>query len=237
MYRVFARLIDKVTDRVARRWADRWAERHYHPRALLQADAQREAADFIRAEMGRAQIVETRDDVLRAAFAHVALDGLVLEFGVAGGDSVRVLAELADGPVHGFDSFEGLPEAWPGRHEGAGHYSMGGRLPAVPATVSLHKGWFDDTLPGFLAAHAGPAAFVHIDCDLYASTRTVLDALSGRIVPGTVIVFDEFFNFPSWREHEYKAFAEFVDAHDIAFSYLCAGFQQVAVRIDGLAGA
>lgn len=51
------------------------------------------------------------------------------------------------------------------------------------------KGWFDETLPKFAAEVEGPAAFLHVDCDLYSSTRTVFEALGDRVVPGTVIVF------------------------------------------------
>jgi hypothetical protein len=79
------------------------------------------------------------------------------------------------------------------------------------------------------------AAFLHMDADLYSSTRTVLDMMAPRIVPGTVIVFDEFFNYPGWREGEYRAFMEFVAAHAAQFEWLayCETHEQVAVRITG----
>lgn len=228
------KVIDRIVDRAARRWLDRWTEREFHPATVLAREAQREAAAYIREHMGEARLILARDEVLRAAFAAAPAEGLVLEFGVAAGDSIRLLAAMTTRPVYGFDSFEGLPEDWPGRHEGAGHYSTGGRLPLVPGNVTLHKGWFTQTLAPFLAAASGPVAFLHIDCDLYTSTRTVLFALADRIVPGTVILFDEYFNFPSWRDHEYKAFHEFAAARGVRFTYLCAGFQQVAVRIDAV---
>ena len=60
-----------------------------------------------------------------------------------------------------------------------------------------------------LGQHPGPVAFLHLDVDRYSSTRTVLELLGDRIVPGTVIAFDEFFNYPGWREGEYRAFNEF----------------------------
>lgn len=228
------KLIDKVVDRVALRWRDRWVEHAFHPGTLLARQAQEEAARFIRDHMKNARIIQDRDGVLRAALAAAPTEGLVVEVGVAAGDSIRYLASLTDRPLYGFDSFEGLPADWPGRHEGRGHYSTGGALPPVPSSVTLHKGWFDATLPPFLATHPGPVALLHVDCDLYDSTRTVLSELADRLVPGTVILFDEFFNFPSWRDHEYKAFQEFVAERQIDFTYLCAGFQQVAVRIDGI---
>ena len=53
-----------------------------------------------------------------------------------------------------------------------------------------------------------PLSLVHIDCDLYSSTKTIFANLKDRIVPGTVIVFDEYWNYPGWRDHEFRAFEE-----------------------------
>jgi len=91
----------------------------------------------------------------------------------------------------------------------------------VRSNVTLHKGWFEDTVPPFSAANKGePVALLHIDCDLYSSTKTVFDALGGNLVAGSVILFDEYFNYPEWREHEYKAFQELVEARSLKYRYL-----------------
>jgi tetratricopeptide (TPR) repeat protein len=158
-------------------------------------------------------------------------EGLVLEFGVRFGTSIRQIAALAHQNVHGFDSFQGLPEDWHG--ESRGSYTTRGALPVVPGNVVLHAGWFEDTLPVFLAQHPGPVRFVNVDCDLYSSTATVLDHLSGRIVPGTVIVFDEYINHEHWRDDEFRAFQEAVARHGWRYEYLCFSFstRQVVVRI------
>ena len=68
---------------------------------------------------------------------------------------------------------------------------------------------------------------------LYSSAKTVLDQLRGKIVPGTVIVFDEYFNYPGWQQHEYRAFMEFTEMHRIRFEYIgyCKNGPHVAVRI------
>ncbi len=62
---------------------------------------------------------------------------------------------------------------------------------------------------------------MHIDCDLYSSTKTIFDNLAEQIVPGTVIVFDEYFNYPNWQQHEHKALQEFVNEHKLNYEYLC----------------
>jgi hypothetical protein len=156
---------------------------------------------------------------------------LVLEFGVRFGNTIRQIAEVADQPVHGFDSFEGLPEVW--HHEPKGSYTTKGLIPAVPKNVKLHVGWFEDTLPGFLNEFSGPVRFMNIDCDIYSSTRTVLEHLAQRVIPGTVMVFDEYIGNEHWREDEFKAFQEAVAKNGWKYEYLCFSIftKQVAVRI------
>lgn len=160
-------------------------------------------------------------------------EGLVLEFGVGFGASIRQIAALAGGEVHGFDSFQGLPEAW--HEEPAGSYSTGGVQPEVPANVRLHAGWFEQTLPAFLEGNPGPVRFANVDCDLYSSTRTVLRLLRPRLVPGTVLVFDEFIGNQRWREDEFRAFQEAAAENGWKYEYICLSFftKQAAVRLNG----
>jgi len=77
----------------------------------------------------------------------------------------------------------------------------------------------------------GDAALVHIDCDLYSSTRTVFEHIGDRIVSGTILVFDEYFNYVNWRAHEHKAFQELVRERALRYRYLAFSTQQVAVAI------
>jgi tetratricopeptide (TPR) repeat protein len=168
--------------------------------------------------------------------------GLCCEFGVFTGRSLRLLATERPGPWHGFDSFEGLPEAWlPDevvRGEGAGAYSTRGRLPAdLPDSVALHVGWFADTLPGFLAAHPGPLAFANVDCDIYSSTRDALDGLAARLRPGSVLVFDEYAAYPGWRDHEYRALQEVSAERGLTWETLALSpfTRQAALRLTAAA--
>ena len=103
----------------------------------------------------------------------------------------------------------------------------------MPSNVTLHAGWFENTLAPFLAGQPGPVRFVNIDCDIYSSARTVLTGLADRLRPGSVIVFDEYIGNQTWREHEYKAFQEFVAENDVRYEYFaaCTFTRQVAVRI------
>ncbi len=200
----------------------------------LQLHAKRQSVDYIIAHMSEAMIFEDRWALLRHAASESTPTGLMIECGVADGASLRHLANNSSRPFQGFDSFEGLPENWDGTFERKGKFSRGGSLPEVPGNVTLHKGWFDQTLPAFLTTHPNdPVAMLHVDCDIYSSTVTIFRELGPRLVPGSIIVFDEYFNYPNWQRHEFKAFQEFI--RDSGFSYRYLGFAQknghVGVRL------
>lgn len=203
-----------------------------HPYTGLQERAHRETLDFLLAEMPDAIAFDTPRELMKHALSRITIEGLVCEFGVNEGGTVSYIAKtLRNRSVHGFDSFEGLPEDWSGNKMSAGYFDRGGKLPKVPANVTLHAGWFDRSLPRFVTAHPGPAAFLHIDCDLYSSTVTIFENFADRIVPGTVLVFDEYFNYPNWQAHEHKAFTEFRERSPHQFRYIAYSVQQVAVVV------
>lgn len=204
----------------------------------LRLQAKQETIAYITPHLNDAMLLADRyallDHALETA-AKAGLSGLTCEFGVAGGKTLRYIAKKTQGLVHGFDSFEGLPEDWTGTAEKAGRFSRKGALPKTAANVRLHPGWFDQSLPKFLEAHPGPASFLHMDADIYSSTRTVLTLMRPRIQPGTVLQFDEYYNYPNWRMHEHRAFQEFVAETGLLYRYI--GFSmlqgQAAVQITG----
>lgn len=179
--------------------------------------------------MAGARRFRTPLGVLLYALACAPESGVVAEFGVYSGDTLRRIAARRPN-AYGFDSFQGLPENWRGKYR-RGAFAVD-RVPHVPGAV-LHVGWFEDTIGPFLSEIPGPAAFLHLDADLYSSTATVLGAFEDRIVPGTVLVFDEYFNYPGWQWHEHRAFEEFLGRTGKKFDYLAYNSrgQQVAVRI------
>lgn len=204
----------------------------FHPYRALQQRALSETMDFIVSDMPTALAFDTPRELMDYAIKLTTLDGLVAEFGVNEGGSIAYMAKkLAGRTLDGFDSFEGLPEGWAGNTMEAGYFNRGGKLPRVPKNVRLHAGWFSDSLPKFVAANPGPVALLHVDCDLYSSTATIFQHLGDRIVPGTVIVFDEYFNYPGWQAHEHKAFREFIARTGMQFDYVGYSFKQVAVVV------
>jgi hypothetical protein len=142
-----------------------------------------------------------------------------LEFGVAGGNSIRRIATLnPNKKIYGFDSFHGLPERWGTLPKG--HFACD--IPNnLPSNVELVVGLFDATLPQFLSEHPGDVAFAHIDSDLYESAKCVLDNLKPRLKPGSILAFDEIWAHSNYQDYEAKAFAEFLN--DTGFHYHCIG--------------
>jgi hypothetical protein len=201
-----------------------------------------ESARYALENIGTDKGYRDRNALMDRCLELIAPTGLVLEFGVWKGASIRHLASrLSPRVIYGFDSFEGLPESWSlGIPKEAFRLEA---LPVVPPNVELIKGWFDATSADFLAKHLEPIALLHIDSDLYSSAKYVLDAYGSRIVPGTVIVFDDYMNYPKWTEGESKAFSEWCHATGAEFQFV--GFvpkrrgtawegQQVAVQIEKL---
>jgi hypothetical protein len=171
---------------------------------------------------------ELLEDAMRAC----SIKGSILEFGVASGRTINHIASLTNQTVYGFDSFEGLPETWRTGFEKGVFVRQA--PPQVGQNVQLLVGYFEDTLNGFLNMNNEEISLLHVDCDLYSSTKTIFEKLSARIVPGTVIVFDEYFNYPGYKNHEFKAFQEFCLSESVRYRYhsFVSRHQQVCVIID-----
>lgn len=188
--------------------------------------------DYVDSHMADVSSVDTNLAVHDIAVKHLTLnDGIAMEFGVFTGTTINYIArKLPKLDVFGFDSFEGLPEFW---RDGFDKGFFNTALPAVEKNVTLVKGWFDQTLPEFTQKETRKIAYLHVDCDLYSSTKTIFACLGHRLVEGSVIVFDEYFNYPGWQEGEYKAFKEFVAATGNGYRYLTynRSHEQVAVLI------
>jgi tetratricopeptide (TPR) repeat protein len=205
------------------------------PRELVDArfDPWWESFRWVHARARPQAFVGLPIQVLQRALQLAPADGLTLECGVYFGRSLRVIAECSSGKVHGFDSFEGLPEAWK-ENEGAGAYSTGGLLPlGLPERVRLHPGWFEQTLPPFFASEGAPIRLLHVDCDLYSSTRTVLDAADPFLVAGSVVVFDDLLGYPGYAEHELRALCEWSERSGARWEVVAACLlgREVAIRI------
>ena len=146
---------------------------------------------------------------------------LWLEFGVYSGESINYISKFTTETVYGFDSFEGLPEKWrPGFDKGL--FSTNGSMPSVNSNVKLVKGWFNETLLPFIQAQNKKVSFIHMDADLYSSTKCVFDILKDYLDTDCVIVFDELVNYAGYAgpTGELRAFYEFVTENTVDYEWI-----------------
>lgn len=163
------------------------------------------------------------------------IPGHFVEFGVSSGVSFKYFARILEvynlqvakafsrKQIYGFDSFEGLPElasidlttdgARKNKDMRKGGYSIGTEMAGLLSFVEKHKdahlvkGWYDESVPAFFEENPHIIlSLIHIDCDLYSSTKTALQYAVKHLAPGGIILFDELFHpdFPG----ETQAFKE-----------------------------
>jgi len=124
------------------------------------------------------------------------------ECGVFRGGATLLMADaIWPRIVWAYDSFQGLPEERSPLE--TPHYKTGHMIHTMAAftnTVLRHHcentravpGWFKDTLKKPPAERGRALSLVHADCDLYWSTRTVLELLYPQVMPGGIMVFDDY---------------------------------------------
>jgi hypothetical protein len=201
---------------------------------ILWDEARHESADFCRPHLNTSLLFNDEDSLRRFVISQIPGTGLILEFGVYQAHSLNLFAQYCKerGDVrmlYGFDSFEGLEEEWFGHFSSAADFDLGGALPKIGENVKLFKGWIDKTLPHFLESHSEAVALIHIDTDTYTPAKHILLSLKDRLVPGSIILFDDFYGYPNWQNGEYRAFKEVLGEHQL--EYIAFGSEQVAFKI------
>lgn len=178
--------------------------------------------------------------VLKCGSDAVTLQGLFIELGVFSGKTINFIAALnPHEKIYGFDSFQGLPEDWVKGNtivkRGTFALKNPHDIPSVLHNVEIIKGMFAETLAAFTKRFDPllPIAFLHIDSDIYTSAATAFTILGDRIQPGTILVFDELYNYPEFENHEFKALQEFLLRSELEARYLAYNIyhEQVAIQI------
>ena len=179
------------------------------------------------------EAVAERSDLYRFLVEREGLDGPIdyLEFGVSRGGTMRWWVENNRHPgatFVGFDSFEGLPDAWGNWPKGS--FSAGGSIPTIAdERCSFVKGFFHETLPPWLVGRDfSRRTVLHLDADLYTSTLLVLTQLLPKLKIDSIMIFDEFAD----PLHEYRTFRDATAAYQRDFVPLCRakGWTQVALK-------
>ncbi len=207
---------------------------HLRPSTVLAERGVINSADYAEKNMKDAVVFTSNEkmDMWHCAISKIKIDGHIAEFGVFQGESINFLSHyLYPKEIFGFDSFFGLEEDFvldcP-----KGSFSLNGMAPQVNENVKLIQGSFSESLPIWLKNNPGVFSFLNIDCDTYESTSLVLNLIGPkRIVPGTIILFDEYFGFYGWEKCEFKAWQEFCNQNKIKYKYLATGHLQVLVEV------
>jgi O-methyltransferase len=180
-----------------------------------------------------------RSGMIALAFSFMngnRMSGDYFEFGCWGGRTFRLAFEhhrrYFAGRMHFrlFDSFRGLPRLAPIDQHPA--WNAGDLCTTLDEFIAIADrsgiprhaytatpGFYDETLTDQrareLAASGVKAGIVYVDCDLYESTRLVLEFVHPLLQPGTVLCFDDFYCFNGDPERgEQLALREFLAEHD-----------------------
>jgi predicted O-methyltransferase YrrM len=204
----------------------------------LQDIADQTSAEFVNEELlSPDTLVFSTKQALREHFFSSEIlaqrPGLVLDFGVATGDSTIMLGDallnIQSRSVVGFDAFLGIRDAWSKLDRPPGSMNLGGVVPARLANhekIELRVGWVEDTLPVFLKERPEQVGLVHLDMDVFPPTKFVVEALRSRLRRGSLVVFDDYFGFIGWQNHSHRAFSE---------SFNLSSFRCVGVSLSNVA--
>ena len=145
---------------------------------------------------------------------HPKAENLFAEFGVYKGHSINFFAKINPKiQWYGFDSFHGLPENWSGNSKTKSAFNQYGKLPKVEKNITLLPGYFNQVLPTWIKAQNKKIAFIHLDADLYSSTKDVLNEVTNFVDSNTYFFFDEYFGYVGWEYGEHKAWMEWLNTN------------------------
>jgi predicted O-methyltransferase YrrM len=185
-------------------------------------------------DLKRARKAKDRFDALSIAAGRTrTMAGIAMEFGVFQGVTLRHIAKEI-GPerrVIGFDTFEGLPDDWGDLLE-KGTFAT--KLPSFEdqKNVSLEVGRIEATLPEFLRRAPEPISLVHIDCPFYDINIFILERVLPFMAPGSVVVFDEYYGYPTYEDHEFKAWSEMRSRFELGVVPIAYSSRSAAFRIE-----
>lgn len=130
------------------------------------------------------------------------IEGDLVEVGCNEGQSSVLITKVLKSfnspkKLHVYDSFEGLPSA---RSEDGDAYKKGDLATSQDVLISnfathglelptIHKGWFEDTLPQGLPDRI---CFAYLDGDLYSSILVSLEHVYPRLSKGAVCLIDDY---------------------------------------------
>ena len=175
-----------------------------------------------------------RFDVLSIAARETQyIQGCAMEFGVFQGVTLKHIARaiFPERQVIGFDTFEGLPDDWGDLLE------RGTFATNVPSLINypnatLQIGRIEETLPAFLEKEKKSVSLLHIDCPYYEINMFILEHVLSFMPSQSIIVFDEFYGYPSFEMHEYRAWKETCDRFKLEVSPIAYSSRSAAFKLE-----
>ena len=70
-----------------------------------------------------------------------------------------------------------------------------------------------------------------MDVDTYESSKFILESIKSNLTKGSIILFDELYNFEGWDAGEYKALREVFNDDEYKFLAFSKDSAQVVVKI------
>jgi len=179
--------------------------------------------------MSRSVIPEIGLDIIRNLVeATACIPGDMAELGVFAGGSAKIISQACPSKkLHLFDTFEGLPQddVWDIGHK-KGEFACAisdVQIYLDGQNVEFHPGFFPDTTQGLNHSYS----FVHLDADLYESTKAGIEYFWPRLEEGGILMLDDYNNptcpgvkkavaefIPGYKPREHKSNASFA-AHVI----------------------
>ena len=153
-----------------------------------------------------------------------------LEFGVWKGSSANFFAQYLN-KLYVFDSFEGLNEDWVGTEASKKHFNLNKKIPKLNKKIEPIVGFIQDTLNDFLKENNPEINFVHFDMDTYESTKYALLKIKPFLNKGAIIIFDELYNFPGWKEGEFKALQETFNDTEYTYKAFAKNSGKVVIKL------
>jgi len=168
-------------------------------------------------------------NVYSCALACNKLEGDVAEVGVYKGSSVKLIKQMTNKVVFAFDTFNGIPEITKfDKKQGGGMFKKGDFNSGLEIITNLQKLGIK-TFKGIFPQETGKFVekesfcFVHLDVDVYKSTKDCLQFFYPRLVSGGIILSHDYPNSLGVK----KAFDEFFkDKKEVL---ICLLDQQVLV--------
>jgi len=200
-------------------------------------EASKESYEFFKSDIIKSSNFIKDEDIrsfcIKKALSKMKDNNLFLEFGVFKGDSIKFFAKFLSNQkkiIYGFDSFSGLEEEWISKdYNPVGKFSLK-KKPSLPGNVKIIQGKIQDTLESFLKENGkNKIIFSHMDMDNYNPTKYALAKIKPFLTQGSIILFDEFYGFQGWKNHEYKALTEVFKENE--YKYIAFGSRQASIEI------